>query len=142
MKRRFASIATAGWLSCAQPGLARASGTDDWLGRDKASHFSISLALAVGGYEGGASLFPATTPRLAAGAAVALSAGAAKEWSDSRSGGNASWRDFSWDVIGTATGLAVSWLIDRYGLTPRTRYGSPATQKPTVGLMERQAPGL
>ena len=29
-------------------------------------------------------------------------------------GGDPSWRDFTWDVVGTTTGVLVGWLIDRY----------------------------
>ena len=43
--------------------------------------------------------------------AVALAAGAAKELWDVAGPGDASWRDFTWDVVGTATGVAVAFAI-------------------------------
>lgn len=118
--KRFVSVLL---LTCLGPGAstARADKADPWFGRDKASHFSISLALAVGGYEAGAGLFRTPPPRLATGAVVALSAGVAKELMDRRGGGDPSWRDFSWDVIGTATGLAVAWLIDTYAFRTKAK---------------------
>jgi putative lipoprotein len=91
---------------------AHAADGDAWFGRDKALHFSLSAAISAGGY-GVASL--ATDDgrwRYLAGAAAGLGAGAGKESLDAAGLGDASWRDFTWDVIGTATGLALSGLID------------------------------
>jgi putative lipoprotein len=98
----------------AAPTPARAGEPDPWLGRDKALHFGASALLAGGGYAGAAALSDRTSVRLAAGAGVAVSAGIAKEVYDRFSGGDASLRDLAWDAVGTATGLVVSWLIDRY----------------------------
>jgi len=93
---------------------AHAAGADDdpWWGRDKALHFGVSAALAGAGYGGAALFTPRTELRLGAGAAVALSAGVAKELVDLGGRGDASWRDLTWDVVGTATGLVVAWTID------------------------------
>ena len=43
----------------------------------------------------------------------AIAAGAGKEIADRYDGGDSSWRDFTWDLIGTATGVGIAWLIDR-----------------------------
>ena len=55
-----------------------------------------------------------TSVRVATSAGVAFGAGIAKEVYDRYSGGDSSWRDLTWDAVGTATGVLVSWLIDRY----------------------------
>ncbi len=93
---------------------ARAQAPDRWLGRDKALHFGVSAALAGGGYAATAALTPAERPRLWVGGGVALGAGVVKEIADRYTGGTPSWRDLGWDALGTATGLAVAWLLDRY----------------------------
>ena len=52
---------------------------------------------------------------MAAATVVALGAGVGKELWDLNGPGDASWRDLTWDVIGTATGVLVAsgvdWLI-------------------------------
>jgi putative lipoprotein len=93
---------------------ARAADPDPWFGRDKALHFGASFTLASGGYGSAALLTQRTDVRAATGAGLALSAGIAKEVYDRYAGGDPSWRDLTWDVVGTATGVAVAWLIDRY----------------------------
>jgi len=93
---------------------AHAANPDPWLGRDKALHFGASFALASGGYGGGALLSRRTEVRAVSGAALALSAGIAKEVYDRYADGDPSWRDLTWDVVGTVTGVVVAWLIDRY----------------------------
>lgn len=91
---------------------------DPWLGPDKALHCSVSAGLAGLGYTGAALFTQDRRLRLAIGAGVALTAGAAKELADLAGFGQPSWKDFTWDVIGTAAGLLVSWLFDRFVLTP------------------------
>ena len=94
------------------PRAARAE-PDPWLGRDKALHFSASALIAGVGY-GGASLLTEDPRRwLGAGAGLAIAAGAGKELADAWGYGDPSWRDFTWDLIGAATGAGVAWLIDR-----------------------------
>jgi putative lipoprotein len=96
------------------PPAARAADPDPWFGRDKALHFGASFTLAAGGYAGAALLTDRTPVRAATGVGLALSAGIAKEVYDRYAGGDPSWRDLTWDVMGTATGVLVAWLIDRY----------------------------
>ena len=91
---------------------------DPWLGPDKALHGSISAGLAGLGYGGAALLTEDRRLRLAIGAGLALTAGAAKELADLAGLGQPSWKDFTWDVIGTAAGLLISWLFDRFVFTP------------------------
>jgi putative lipoprotein len=101
-------------VNLAFPVPAHANDRDPWLARDKALYFGASSIIACGGYGTTAVLSDSTGVRLAGGAGVALSAGIAKEVYDKYSGGDASFRDLTWDAVGTATGLVLSWLIDRY----------------------------
>lgn len=112
-KRRAlaAFLATALLLATAH---TAAADPDPWFGRDKALHFGATFSLASGGYAGTALLSERTSVRAATGACLAAGAGIGKEVYDRYSGGDASWRDLTWDAIGTATGVLVAWLIDRY----------------------------
>jgi putative lipoprotein len=91
---------------------ARAEGRDDWFGHDKALHFEATFAISAVGYAGAAMATDRVSLRLAAGAALGLGAGAGKELWDLSGHGDASWRDFTWDAVGTAAGLAVAATID------------------------------
>jgi putative lipoprotein len=93
---------------------ARAAAPDPWFGRDKALHFGATFTLASGGYAGTALFSERQGVRAAAGAGLGLGAGIAKEIYDRYAGGDASFRDLTWDVAGTATGVLVSYLLDRY----------------------------
>jgi putative lipoprotein len=93
---------------------ARATEADPWFGRDKALHFGATFTLASGGYAGTALLTERPAVRAAAGAGLGLGAGIAKEVYDRYAGGDPSWRDLTWDAMGTATGVLVAWLVDRY----------------------------
>lgn len=105
----------AGLAGAIAPRTARAAGPDPdpWFGRDKALHFSASAALAIGGYGVGALAFDTRPPRFALGAGIALAAGVGKELWDWSGHGDASWRDLTWDMVGTAAGLAIAWAADR-----------------------------
>jgi uncharacterized protein YfiM (DUF2279 family) len=92
---------------------ADAADPDPWLGRDKALHAVVSAGIAAGGYGAAASQTDDRGWRLLTGAGLALGAGVGKEVLDLYGLGDASWRDLTWDVIGTATGLGVAWIIDR-----------------------------
>ncbi|MBN2573696.1 MAG: hypothetical protein JXP73_03960 [Deltaproteobacteria bacterium] len=113
-KRRTLAALLATVLLLASAPRAEAADSDPWLGRDKALHFGASFALAGGGYAGTALLSERTSVRAATGACLAASAGIGKEVYDRYSGGDASWRDLAWDAVGTATGVLVAWLLDRY----------------------------
>lgn len=91
----------------------RAQSMDDWLGPDKALHFSVSAALAGGAY-GVTSVFTERTAvRLGVGAGFALTLGIAKELYDATGAGDPSWRDLTWDLLGAGVGVLTAWLIDR-----------------------------
>src|SRR5262245_6400141 len=72
---------------------ARAARADDdpWLGPDKALHFSLSALIAGGGYAAAVPLTDDRRWRAAAGAGLAIAAGAGKEIADRYDGGDASW---------------------------------------------------
>jgi putative lipoprotein len=112
--RRFLPVVVAILLaSVATP--ARAQDDDPWLSRDKALHFDVSAGLAAAGYGISAGwLVDARWKAIAIGGGVALAAGAGKELVDATHvfGGDPSWKDFTWDVIGTVAGLAIAWGID------------------------------
>jgi len=91
---------------------ARAQSRDDWFGPDKALHFSVSALLAGGGYAAASPFTQRTAVRVGVGAGFALSLGIAKELYDATGAGDASWRDFTWDVLGTGVGVLTAWLID------------------------------
>jgi putative lipoprotein len=94
---------------------ARAADADPWISRDKAFHFDVSAGIAAAGYGVSAAwIVDARWKALAIGGGVALAAGAGKEILDATGllGGDASWRDFTWDAIGTVAGLAIAWGVD------------------------------
>ncbi|MBC8133604.1 MAG: hypothetical protein H7X95_11535 [Deltaproteobacteria bacterium] len=91
---------------------ARAAEADPWLGADKALHFSACAAIAGGSYGVAAAVTDNRRWRLVTGALSGLAAGATKEAIDASGAGDPSWRDFTWDVIGTATGVAMAAAID------------------------------
>ena len=100
-------------LLAARPA-AQAAEPDPWFGRDKVMHLSVSFALAGNGYADTTAFSKRTSTRVLLGAGIALSAGIAKEIYDRYGGSGLSWRDLTWDAIGTATGKLVAWLVDRY----------------------------
>jgi putative lipoprotein len=96
----------------ATPSFARADDPDPWLGRDKAAHFAVSTGLAAAGYGVSTAIFEARGHALLLGGAVSLAIGAGKELLDLAGYGDPSWKDFTWDVIGTVCGLALAWSLD------------------------------
>jgi putative lipoprotein len=107
---RLALLAALGAL--ATPRSARAADPDPWFGRDKALHFGASALLASGGYGATALVTDDRRVRLAVGGGFAFSLGIAKELWDLSGHGDASWRDLTWDAVGTVTGLAVAAAVD------------------------------
>jgi putative lipoprotein len=85
---------------------------DDWFGRDKALHFGVSAALASSGYALGTALFDRRWHAATFGGGLAVTAGAGKELVDLAGYGDPSWRDFTWDLVGTAVGLGVAYAVD------------------------------
>lgn len=94
------------------PRAASAEEADPWWGRDKALHFGVSAGLAGGGYAVSSLVFDERWQRATAGASFALTLGAGKELYDLAGHGDASFKDFAWDIAGTALGTGVALLID------------------------------
>lgn len=109
--RSTAALATAVTLLLASR-TARAAGEDDWFGSDKALHFGVSAGIGAGGYMAGALLFEARGHALVLGGALGLVAGAGKELLDLAGAGDPSWKDLTWDAIGTVSGLGLAWGLD------------------------------
>ncbi len=106
---------------------ARAADPDPWFGADKALHYGASAGLAGLGYGAASLVWDDTGLRLGFGASVALTAGIAKELVDLAGHGTPSWKDLTWDVLGTATGLLVAWGIDL--LVRRLAVPAPAASR-------------
>jgi len=110
MKHTVALALAFGCLALGRP--ARAAESDAWLGKDKALHFTVSIGLGSGGYAASALWAPERWQRAAAGAGFSLTLGAGKELFDLAGNGDPSWRDFTWDIAGTAVGVGVAYLLD------------------------------
>lgn len=100
-------------------GTASASEADPWFGQDKALHFGFSVVLSAGGYAASSAFLDTRTQRALAGSAFSLTLGAGKELWDLSGHGDPSWRDFTWDIVGTAVGIAAAvgvaaWLSSKH----------------------------
>jgi putative lipoprotein len=95
---------------------------DPWFGRDKALHFAATATIATAGYGGAALVTDDRTARVVAGASLAMAAGIGKELWDLAGHGDPSWKDLTWDAIGSATGVltarAIDWLVVRVAARP------------------------
>jgi uncharacterized protein YfiM (DUF2279 family) len=111
---------------------------DEWFGEDKAKHFAACFAFAGAGYGGGALLFEEPSwARWLTGAGLGMGAGVGKELYDSRPGGSGfSLKDLAWDTVGTATGLGVAFLVDRFVFGR-----SESADAPASALRLRRVPG-
>ncbi|MBS1149680.1 MAG: putative lipoprotein [Myxococcaceae bacterium] len=98
---------------------------DPWFGSDKALHFGFSSALAIAGYGAATTFSPSPKVRAAYGASVALLAGIGKELWDASGPGGASAKDLTWDLLGTAVGVAICWVLDELVFG---RLAAPAAQ--------------
>jgi putative lipoprotein len=86
---------------------------DRWSGQDKAQHFIGSAILAAAGNEYGQRQGWSQSRSANFGLLFSVSLGASKELWDSREAGSGwSWKDFTWDIAGAATGYAVWQLAE------------------------------
>jgi uncharacterized protein YfiM (DUF2279 family) len=72
----------------------------------------VDASLAVVGYAGASLVTDDRPARIAVAASFALGLGIAKEVWDATGHGDASWRDLTWDVVGTTTGVLIACAID------------------------------
>jgi putative lipoprotein len=110
--RSFAPLAFAASLISSTPALAAPPDPDPWFGRDKALHFGASAGVAGAGYGLSALGTDDIRIRIAFGAGAGVVVGAVKELVDMTGVGDPSWKDFAWDVIGTAVGVGIAISID------------------------------
>jgi putative lipoprotein len=128
VKRALALTSALTCLAFACP--ARATDPDPWWGKDKALHFTVSIGLGAGGYAASAVWLGERWQRAVAGAGFSLTLGAGKELYDLTGHGDASWRDFTWDVAGTAVGVGLACLLDLVLFPRATRHADPARMAP------------
>ena len=108
-------------LAVGRPAAAR----DLWFGRDKVLHFSVCLSVAFAGSGIAVKATDDVWLGMAAGGGAALAVGAGKELWDLHGHGDASWRDFTWDVIGSAVGVGFLLLVNRLALPPAQSEAKP-----------------
>ncbi len=122
---------------------ARAENPDPWWGKDKALHFSVSVGLSGVGYAGSSFWLAERWQRASAGAGFSLVLGAGKELYDLGGHGDPSWRDFTWDLAGTAVGVMLAWLVDLalFGSPTRPRAGASPLSVPHPALLAFPAEG-
>jgi putative lipoprotein len=99
-------------IAFAAPSAAAADSSDPWIGRDKALHFDASAGIAMATYAVSTYELHARWESLAVAGAFTLAVGAGKELLDMTGLGDPSWKDFTWDAIGTVAGLALAWSVD------------------------------
>ena len=99
-------------LFCLWASVAQAS--DGWFGDDKALHFSGAAVIASGTWLVAAQVTDDAWRCALSAAGASLLAGAAKELFDLAGAGTASWRDVTWDALGTAAGVLVSWAVHHW----------------------------
>jgi putative lipoprotein len=99
---------------------SRVQAADDlWWAKDKQKHLLVSSGAAFATYIWLGHSGLESTSRAGVAALVVLGVGALKEARDALGYGHASWKDMTWNVIGTAVGLVVAWAVERW-LWPRS----------------------
>ncbi|MGZ3478566.1 MAG: hypothetical protein ACXVCJ_28960, partial [Polyangiales bacterium] len=66
----------------------------------------------------GTQIFETRRSALIFGGSFSIALGAGKEIYDATGHGDPSWKDFTWDVIGTAVGLGLAWGIHSLAFPP------------------------
>lgn len=102
---------------------------DPFFGADKAKHFTVSAALAASSYGLSTIVFDGRKNRVVFGATFALGVGYSKEILDAVGFGTPSWKDFVWDVIGTAVGEGIAVALDA-AFSPSAAAASRAASAP------------
>lgn len=143
---RIYAICTALALVTSAASFAHAD-NDPWFGKDKAAHFGASALISAAGYGVGVAAFGTRIDGLAIGGSTGLTVGLGKEVYDAAGHGTVSGRDFTWDAIGTATGLllalTVDWLvrgnIPCFGATCLSSKASPPVRESGFGSKWQEA---
>lgn len=127
-RRVLAPVLAAALLTGSAPAVAAppVADPDPWFSKDKALHFGVSAGIAGAGYGLTAIATDDIRIRIAFGAGAGIVAGAAKELWDLSGHGDPSWKDFAWDVLGTAVGIGIAVSID---LAVRSLRPKPAAVK-------------
>ena len=84
---------------------------DPWLGKDKAIHFASSTSLAAGGYVLGLRATKSRADALLLAGGFSFGLGIAKETWDLMGHGDPSWKDLTWDAIGSLVGAGIALTI-------------------------------
>jgi len=95
-------------------GLASPASANDntFWGRDDTLHFAASALIAGGTFAAGTTTWNSRLPTTGLALSVALAVGASKEVSDALGLGDASWKDFAWDVMGAVFGTSLALAAD------------------------------
>ena len=109
-----------GMLLSAPSGRAQAQ-DDPWFAPDKGLHFGVSLALSAGAYGASVPWLERPASRALFGVSFAMTLGLAKEGWDATGRGDASLRDLTWDLVGSLSGAAIAWGVDRLVVRLRAR---------------------
>ncbi len=91
---------------------------DTWWGPDKALHLGVSIGLAAGATAVTAAWIEDPLERAAIGVVSSLTLGVAKELVDGLGLGAASFRDLTWDLIGSVIGASLVWVVERWIVAP------------------------
>lgn len=108
---------------------------DDWWGQDKALHFTISFGIGSAGYALAVPVTEHREYRALSGIGAGFAIGAAKEGYDASGAGDPSWRDFAWDVAGTAVGVLMAYAVDHLVTTALVAPGGDASRAPSALLI-------
>ena len=107
---RISVLAT--WLVCLGSSRSAAATEDPWWGPDKATHFLASATISSGAYALGTVARDSKLPTVGLALSVTIASGASKEAWDAMGHGNASWKDFAWDIFGAIAGIGLSFAVD------------------------------
>lgn len=91
---------------------SRATELDPWFGADKWLHFGVSTGLSASGYGLSSLVLEPRWQRATTGAVFSLTLGATKELVDATGSGDASYKDMTYNLAGTALGVGLGLLLD------------------------------
>jgi putative lipoprotein len=105
-------VAAASFIACSLAAPRARASDDRWFGPDKFLHFGVAAGIAGATYASSSLFLEERWQRAATGASAAIALGAAKELYDLGGAGDASWKDFTWDVAGAAVGVGLALALD------------------------------